>query len=228
MLFRCSSNSAIVGTLPGMPRRSNARIPPAINLPLRLLDSGEHASISPISEVTVMALDQAPTPPAPPTAEPDPLAGRYPAVPLAYEFVRRSYELMAKRFEIVEGRIRALLTLALTMTFGAPIFVNSAIGPLSFTSLWFRLAVAAAVLSAVLGVAAHLWGSLMVFSPRLLYDRTLHLPDWEFKRNALYRAGEAFEVNAAAVERKARIGVAMAVLLLVELLLLVAWAFLPP
>lgn len=45
---------------------------------------------------------------------------RWPALSLAYEFVRPSYEQAGQRLEVVEARIRSLLAFAVSATFATP------------------------------------------------------------------------------------------------------------
>jgi hypothetical protein len=62
---------------------------------------------------------------------------------LAYEFVRPSYDVVLKRLETVELRIRAILTLAATLTLAGPVFIPSFAGkrePFEFDTVeWPRL-----------------------------------------------------------------------------------------
>ena len=152
---------------------------------------------------------------------------RWPAVPLAYEFVRPSYEIMLKRFETVEGRIRGLATLTATLTFAAPAFIKAVRPEVSLTSPWFVLAIVVALAVAAIGVVATLFWTVRLYTPRLLYEQCLEWAEWEFQKNMLYWAGDAFEQNGKSLRRKGGLSDVMAVLFLAEVSLLIVWSLSP-
>lgn len=148
---------------------------------------------------------------------------QWPAVALAYEFVRPSYDIMLKRFEIVEGRIRALLTLTASLTFGAPVFATAALGTMPFTSLSLQLALTCAAYVLVAGCLASVGRRVDVPNPGLLHDAAMRVPVWDFQRVALQAASDAWQGNRRRLEWKAILGDTMAVALLLELGLMVLW-----
>jgi hypothetical protein len=157
-----------------------------------------------------------PDPPVPPEEQ-------WPSVPLAYEFVRPSYDIMLRRFETVEGRIRALVTLTGTLTFAAPVFARSVRPDIPLASLWFILAASAAILVVGLGVVATVFWTVRLYDPCELYEKYLEWTAWEFQKNMLYWAGDAFKRNAASLRRKAGLADAMALFFLAEISFLVVW-----
>lgn len=158
------------------------------------------------------------------TTQQEPDESTWPSVSLAYEFVRPSYEFMAHRLDAVEGRIRALLTLAASATFAAPVFVTSIVGKPDFRSPWLIASLVLFGLTVLLGIAAHMAGSVRVASPRLLYENWLHYSEWEFKKNMVYWAGVDFEANSARVNTKGWIATVIGGILLAEGVCLIVWA----
>jgi hypothetical protein len=160
----------------------------------------------------------------PPLPEP---VDAWPSTTLAYEFVRPSYDVVLKRLETVELRIRAILTLAATLTLAAPVFIPSFAGKREPLSVWF---VGALVVFAVIGwwgLGPRSRGHVKIISPRFLYERTLHLPQRDFMSLALKTAGEDFDANMALVNHHGVLADRMGILLIGEAALLVCWAFLP-
>lgn len=148
---------------------------------------------------------------------------QWPGVALAYEYVQPSYEFMAHRREVIEGRVRAFLTLGVTILFAAPLLYRAAVPGANLAAPWLLGAVACALLAVATGVAAQVGGTVMALSPAAMYKTMLHLGDWEFKQAVLYHAAEHFEINAQRVNRKGHLADATGVLLLGEAAFLIAW-----
>lgn len=153
---------------------------------------------------------------------------QWPAVALAYEFVRPSYDIMLKRFEIVEGRVRALITLAASLTFGAPVFVRAAGLELSYASPWLIAALSFATYILAAGALASVGRRVHVPDPTLLHEASLRheMSAWTFQRVTLQAAGEAYRANKRGLDGKALLADTMAVALLLEVGCMVAWALL--
>jgi hypothetical protein len=147
----------------------------------------------------------------------------YPGVKSAYDFVGPSYQLMAARFEAADNRLSALLTLVSSVTLGVPLLARTANPDISFTSSWFRIAITTFILSAVVGVVGRVSGGVELPNPAIFYNRSLHLSEWEFQKDALYFAGEAFKANASVIQAKGNIAFLQTVLWLIEVLCLVTW-----
>lgn len=75
----------------------------------------------------------------------------------------------------------------------------------------------------ILGVIARDVGDMMFTNPAKLHDRSLHLDEWNFKRDAIYYAGICFSHNSALANKKARLGRIMSGLLLIEVLAFLTW-----
>jgi hypothetical protein len=148
---------------------------------------------------------------------------KWPAVGVAYDFVKPSYDWAIARFEAVSTRIQALQTIAATITLGTPAFVLAVRKDIHFNSRWFIAALVAFGLTLLAGWVGRSWGRLVILNPRELYDHTLDMPVWEFKRYALYYAGQHFERNATTVRMKEKILTLMTALFCIEIGLLIIW-----
>ena len=167
-----------------------------------------------------MAVEQGARPTMPPDQQ-------WPAIPVAYEWARPSYEIMLKRFEIHENRVRGLITMAASLTFGAPVFAKAARGDMSYDSGWLLAALGCAVFILILGTAAFIGRRVEVADPALLHATALDDAEcrrpWDFQHWMLGRAAEAFHANNRALEWKGRASDAIGVVLLLELFFMGAW-----
>lgn len=148
---------------------------------------------------------------------------QYPAVKYAYDFVLPSYQWAIARMDAAVTRIQGLMMFAATVTLGAPVIGRALSDDVRFSSIWFIGALGLFVLSMILGLIAREYGTLTVTSPGVLYDKALHLSEWEFKRYIVYYAGQHFEHNQRLIEKKSRCGMIMAAMLLAETLAVVMW-----
>ena len=150
----------------------------------------------------------------------------WPSVELAHEFVAPSYDWIQRRFESVERRIQTFLALTATLTLGVPALVIAIEKSAEFGSIWFITAMVAAALNLILGIAAMVicnYLGIWFLSPDPLYEDWLHYDEFEFKRNAIYWAGEHFNSSAALVVRMGWMLTGMLFLFSVEVVLLLVW-----
>ena len=94
-------------------------------------------------------------------------------------------------------------------------------------SVWFIAAMVAAVLTLALGIAAKIVSGssgIWFLSPASLYDRWLHYSEWEFKKNAIYWAGQHFNANVSRINIMGWILTGMIALFSIEVILLLVWA----
>jgi len=148
---------------------------------------------------------------------------KYPGVFVAYDFVIPSYGWMLARVEAAESRIHILQVFAVSLTFAAPAAAKSLDPAISFTAGRFVIAMVAFVGLMVLGMWGRVDGAVKVADPSKLREQWLHLSEWEFKKNAVWWAGDHFATNRRLVEKKWWIAVWMLGAFLVELLFLFAW-----
>ena len=156
----------------------------------------------------------------------DRLLAQYPGIPTAFEFVKPSYELLARRYELMESRIRALATFATTITIAGPAFAKAILGrDPDFTSAWFLIAMALYLFLAFIALGSTMTKSIQFVDPGMLYEGSLHLTETEFKRDMIFFAGEAFTRNMNIINIHARYGNWVALLSLVEGALLGVWVY---
>jgi hypothetical protein len=150
------------------------------------------------------------------------IEAQYPSVELAYGLVKASYDWLLNRLDAVNSRIEFLLTFVASITVAAPVFVKVVFNDITFGALFYA-AIGVFSFSAIVGIAGRMYSGLKLISPEKVYNKWLMWSEWEFKKNALYWAGQDFNHNASLVNRKANFAIAMSLLLIVGVLLLVLW-----
>lgn len=148
---------------------------------------------------------------------------QWPSVGLAYDFVQPSYDWLLNRVNAAEGRIQTGLTFAASITLLVPVIAKTVFVDLDFGSLWLILAMITFIATVMLGAVSRFVGELTLVSPKKLYDEWLHYSEWEFKKNAIYFAGQHFEANRKLVRTKGTFVEIMTFLLLLEVLWFVIW-----
>ena len=148
---------------------------------------------------------------------------RWPGVSLAYDFVLPSYQWAQDRLDAVDSRIQTLQAFAASITAAAPILAAAIVKNIEFDSVWFALALVAFGLTVVTGAIARAWGSVTIVSPKHLYNHWLNFSEWDFKKNAIYFAGQHLETNRTLINRKAKVAGGMTVLFLLETVFLLVW-----
>ena len=149
-------------------------------------------------------------------------ASDYPGVELAYPLAIASYEVAQKRYDALDNRLQTLIATAVTISLAVPVLGQSR--GLSFHSKWFIGAAACFIVAIGLGIYARFSGELEVINPMKIYTNWLHLSEWEFKKDAIYRAGEAFIKNKQEIDAKSRYGLLSFISFLLEAILLAAWS----
>lgn len=145
----------------------------------------------------------------------------YPGVDLAYELALASYETAQKRLDVLDNRLETLIALGATVSLAVPLIASEK--NISFNSIWFYGAVVAFLLAMIVGITARLRGYLKLLHPAVLYDEFLPYPEWEFKKNIIFFAGQHYEENIRLVNRRGRLAVWAAILFLVEMIFVVVW-----
>jgi hypothetical protein len=146
----------------------------------------------------------------------------YPGVDMAYPLALASYEVTQKRFDAVDNRLQTLIAAGVTISLAVPIVASQR--GLDYRTGWFFGAAISFVLAVAVGFFARLWGDLTVINPSHFPETWLHLSSWEFKKDMIYRAGEAFNKNKQTIVTKSRLGIISVILFLCEAILVVAWA----
>jgi hypothetical protein len=146
---------------------------------------------------------------------------RYPGVELAYPFAVESYELAVKRFEVMDSRIQTLLALFVTVSLAVLLFLKD--NATTLTSWWLWIAAICFLAAVALGIYGRLTGTLKAINPKILYEKFLHRPKWEFQKAFIYWAGVNYESNIVQIEQKHRIAVFMTLLFCLEVICLAGW-----
>ena len=156
-----------------------------------------------------------------------PEESEWPSVDVAYGIVASSYDWIQARFDSVERRIQTFLAFTATLTLGLPALVIAIENEADVTSLWFIAAMTTAVLAMAVGIIAKLVSGatgIWFLSPANLYEGWLHYSEWEFKKNAIYWAGQHFEANVSRINTMGWLLTSMTILFAMEVILLLVWA----
>src|SRR5690242_8964483 len=124
----------------------------------------------------------------------------YPSIDIAYSVSMGTYEWMAKRFDALDSKIQTVMAIAVSATFAVPVaLVALRLSPsrnvVYAALIFFGLAVWVAI-------HARLRGSMRMISPAIMYEKWLTMSEPEFKKNAIYFAGQHFEHNANVMDQK--------------------------
>ena len=149
------------------------------------------------------------------------LKKEFPSVDLAYPIAVASYEVAAKRLDTVDGRLQTILAFIVTVSLAVPSVAGGR--GLPFGSAWFYTAVGVFLAAVALGTYARLAGKLRVLKPSNLYEGWLDLPEWTFKKDMIYFAGEDFVKNLRLVNFKWKCSVVVTILFVAEAVCLAAW-----
>jgi hypothetical protein len=120
-------------------------------------------------------------------------------------------------------RLTTLLTFASTLTLAAPIFGKHVQPTIEFAMPSFICGMGLFILAAVFGVIGRVTGNLVLPDPMVMYEKSLHLSEWEFKKNHVFFAGEHFDANADAIREKGNVATVMTIALLLEVICFAVW-----
>lgn len=148
---------------------------------------------------------------------------QWPAVIRAYDYVLPSYQLLAARFESSDTRLTVVLNFVSSISLGVPLLARAIDSNVPFRSRWFVAAMALFVIASIVGLAGRTYGRLTLPDPMMVFEKHLASSEWQFKKDMLYFAGQHFERNREAVRRKGNLSLAVAALLVLEILCLVIW-----
>jgi hypothetical protein len=131
--------------------------------------------------------------------------------------------MMSSRVEAMATRIQGIMTFAVTITLGFPVLGQAVNKSIPFWSAPFFAAVGLFVLLMCFGIVARDFGEFAVINPSMVYAKQLHLSEWEFKKGAIFWAGECFKQNRGLADRKAEFARVMSALLLFEVICFLVW-----
>lgn len=138
-------------------------------------------------------------------------------------FVLPSYQWMLQRIESADSRLQAVVTFIATTTFAFPALAATIRDDITFSGHWFILAMVCAAVAIVTGIVARIRGGVKLVNPDRLYNNWLDYSPWEFRKNALYWAGQDFRTNAVLIGRKALMVTIITGLFIAEMLFLLLW-----
>ena len=110
-----------------------------------------------------------------------------------------------------------------TLVLGVPLLAAAVNPGVSYTSPWFLTAGLLATLAAGIGLAGRVTGRIILCDPRILYDHGLRESCWEFKKNAIFYAGQHFRSNRQSVDTKGTYAKYMTIVLLLSVLVFIVW-----
>jgi hypothetical protein len=146
----------------------------------------------------------------------------YPGVEQAYPFAVASYELAQKRLDIIDSRLQTIVALGVTLSLPVPALL--ATRGANFRSWWFIGAACVFVCAIAVGTFARIVGHITVLHPSDFYAKWLRFPEWEFKKNLIFFAGQHFEKNRTLARNRGLCTTLTFLLFILEGVLLAVWA----
>jgi len=150
---------------------------------------------------------------------------QYPSVNLSYEFVKSSYDVMEKRFESANSRIQNLLTWAVGITTAIPLFATAVKSSSNIKSIWILPVLLFFLALVIVGIFAYRTGGVILIHPKIIYEDYIQYPEWEFKKQLVYWAGQNFDTNQKCIDLKSRYIDIMTFLLGLEMVFALVWVF---
>jgi hypothetical protein len=155
--------------------------------------------------------------------DPDPNEALYPAVEPAFTFVVPTYQLMVNRLEAVDTRLTALMTAVSYVTLGIPVFATTIRKDLSLQTPLFRWALVCACVAFLCGLLGRSMGGVILPNPKVYFEKNLGDKQWEFKKNAIFFAGQHFDENAKTIRTKGYWATAVSLAFFGEISSLALW-----
>ncbi len=142
----------------------------------------------------------------------------YPSVGIAYELAIKSYDWVIKRLELMDDRIDKLIALMTGISL-ALISYNKT----DFQNCFFYYLISAYIVATIAGLKGKHSGQVKIVSPTKLFSQWLHFSQWEFKKNAIYKAGEDYDSMSKTLASKNRWFVTAIIFYMIEIILLTLW-----
>jgi hypothetical protein len=147
----------------------------------------------------------------------------YPSVFFAYDIAIKSYNWAIQRSDAIDGSIDKLLAWITSITIGIIAIISGKEMFMSVYSIWFYLGMGSFIIAILIGVYSKVRGSLNLLSIGIIYEQYLHLGEWEFKKDIIYWAGEAFQKNQKYINWKGKLSIAMIIFFLMEVIFFAKW-----
>ena len=149
------------------------------------------------------------------------LEKKYPSVTLAYEWAIGSYNGLLIHWEAANSLLYRLAAMAVSIPLALPVLAK-ALGLAIPTQYVWWIGLAFLVVAA-LCLWGRLHGTMRHVDPARLFNKHLHKPPAEFKKDMIYWAGVDFEHNAGTIQRKWICSLIASFILGLELVALVSW-----
>ena len=94
----------------------------------------------------------------------------WPAVHLAFDVVRPSYDWAINRINATDSRSQALIVFSGSFTVAAPVLIVSLANDISFTSGWFLSGLGVFLLNTIVGTLAKNYGGVKLLSLNHIYE----------------------------------------------------------
>lgn len=150
------------------------------------------------------------------------LEEQFPSVELAFPLAVASYDSVIKRIDALDGRIQTLTTFAVTICLAVPVLGRTQ--NIILNSFWFVCGMVLLAGAIILSTYARFYGSIGVLNPVTLYQKTLHIPQEQFKVDIIHAAAQAYENNKGVLEHRWQLSVSATVIFALSLMMLVVWA----
>ena len=130
---------------------------------------------------------------------------KYPSVNLAYQLAIDSYEELRRSRDSIHKFLNSLLSIALSLLLAVPL-VGKAFDLTSKLCDKNCLCAVIGVFVFALAVcfcslAGRLKYKIPMIDPCKLFKNKLHLSEWEFKKDMIYEAGQAFDSSSSSLEK---------------------------
>ena len=152
----------------------------------------------------------------------------YPSLDLAYEYIIPLHDWAMRRLESAERRIDNLITfvIAFTSAFGAGVIAIMGLFKI-VPNLFQTYAVVGAIILFILtlgiGIYTRQMGSVPLFDLKDLHSKRITEPPEQFRKSALYSAGNNIAAITSLVEKKTKFANVMLLLFLIEVIGAAIW-----
>ena len=159
----------------------------------------------------------------------------YPSLPLAYELIMPTFDIIVKRLEAVERRVDNTLRFGITFSLavGGTIVAIQTTFRTSAGLSAEPLEIAVGLVTILmflgflcLGMWTRLSGKIQMLDLAVLYESYIQSDVDEYQQSILYRAGRMIEYNQKLINRKARFADWVVLLFVLELISSLAWIWL--
>lgn len=155
----------------------------------------------------------------------------YPSLPLAYELIMPTFDIVLKRLEAVERRVDNILRFGITFSLavgGTVVAIqstleNAVLFPGTFGLIVGLTTILLFLTFLIIGMSARTFGKVQMLDLSVLYESYIQSDINEYRQSILYRASRMIEYNQKLINRKAGIADWVVLLFVLELTTSLAW-----